>query len=93
MKYWFTLFLISLLASCGGDNQAAVYDIQANNLHYGSFATFLFVGNYVADQGLKVNIPSCAGQTPVYSTPTEFAVRCAVFLSGDINVRVTNAAR
>ena len=92
MKHWFSLFLIPLLASCGGGNQAAVFDIQAPNLHYGSFGTFLFVGNYVADQGLKVNIPNCAGQTPVYSTPTEFAVRCAVFATGDLNVQVTNSA-
>ena len=92
MKYWFSLFLIPLLVSCGGGNQAAVFDIQATNLHYGSAATFLFVGNYVADQGLKVNIPNCAGQTPVYSTSTEFAVRCFLNTTGDLNVQVTNAA-
>src|SRR5690349_3404188 len=92
MKYWFTAFCLSLLASCGGGAKPAIYDISAANLSYGNPAIFLVQGNFAATEGWKTDIPNCSSQSVVGSTPTEFAVRCNVNVSGDIPVSVTNAA-
>ncbi|WP_420473111.1 peptidylprolyl isomerase [Noviherbaspirillum sp. ST9] len=92
MKYWFTALCLSLLASCGGGDKPAIYDISAANLSYGNPAVFLIQGNFAGSQGWKADIPDCTSQSVVSSTATNFAIRCNVAVSGDMPVRVMNAA-
>jgi len=92
MKHWLPLLFLSLLFGCGGSDKATIFDISAANLSYGTTAVILFEGHFIGGQGLKTDIPNCASQVIAASTPTQLAIRCTVKASGDMLVRVTNAA-
>jgi len=92
MKSWLALLFLSLLVGCGGGDKPAIFNISAENLFYGTAAIILFEGSFVGGQGLKADIPNCASQSIVASSPTQLVIRCTVNASGDMPVRVTNAA-
>ncbi len=94
MKLWIALLCSILLSACvggGGDTTPTVTDIQAKNLTYGSQAEFTFNGSYL-DRGLDATVPHCSGQTPVHITPTQQILRCKIYFTGDLTVKVQNGA-
>lgn len=92
MKYWLSLLCLPLLASCGGSDTSAVFDISSTPLHYGTVANFAFSGSVVGNQGLKADIPNCVSQVTLVSTSTQLGIRCILTVSGDIPVKVLDGA-
>lgn len=94
MKRWIALLCSALLTACvgsGGDTTPTVTDIQVKNLTYGKQAEFSFLGSYL-DRGLDATIPSCGGQTPAFTSPTQQVLYCSVTAAGDLTVTVKNGA-
>ncbi|NEX60321.1 hypothetical protein G3574_04445 [Noviherbaspirillum sp. 17J57-3] len=94
MKLRLALFLPVLLAACGGSggDKSAIFEVHANNLAYGSTATLLFVGSFVAGQSLTPDTPTCTSGTGVYSTPTQYVLKCTVTATGDFPVTVKTSS-
>ena len=96
VKHWIALLLVSLLAACGAtgghDSTPTVSDITVTNFYYGVRATFLFSGANLDQPGLSVEVPNCAGQTPVFSSSVQQALSCVVASAGEIGVKVKNGS-
>ena len=97
MKNIIALLCFAMLTACGGgggNTTPTVSDIQGENLFYGASAQFVITGNNLQtlDGSISRNIPNCTGQTPVFATSAQQAVRCTITAVGDLNVQVLNGA-
>ena len=94
MKYLIALLCLTLLTACVGDGNTTptVTDIQGKNLFYGVTAEFDFFGTYLDREGLNASVPNCAGQTPVFISPTQQVLKCTVTAMGDIDVQIRDGA-